>query len=128
MYRRPWHRRGTLRIARWAEYIFVGRKGQPINLDNLAKRVVRPTLKEAKIEWNGWYSLRRFHGTQVRMHADSETSAKALGNSKAVADKHYIKPTTVLPDVRKAVKDAVSGLVHRATRVQRSQESRLVSC
>jgi hypothetical protein len=42
------------------------------------------------------------------MGADSETSAKALGNSKAVADKHYIKPTTVLPDV---VQNAVSGLV-----------------
>jgi len=93
-------------------YIFAGRKGQPINLDNMANRVVRPALKEAKIEWHGWYALRRFHGTQVRMHADSETSAKALGNSKAVADKHYIKPQTVLPDVRKAVNSAVSGLVH----------------
>ena len=93
-------------------FIFAGRKGQPINLDNMAKRAVRPALKEAKIEWKGWYALRRFHGTEVRMHADSETSAKALGNSKAIADKHYIKPTTVLPDVRKAVKDAVSGLVN----------------
>jgi len=93
-------------------YIFAGRKGQPIILDNMAKRVLRPVLEEAKIEWHGWYALRRFHGTQVRMHADSETSAKALGNSKAVADKHYIKPQTVLPDVRKAVNSAVSGLVH----------------
>lgn len=55
--------------------------------------------------------LRRFLGTQVRMHADSETASKALGNSKEVADKHYIKPQTVLPDVRKAVNDAVSGLI-----------------
>ena len=93
-------------------YIFAGRKGQPINLDNLAKRVVRPALKQAKIGWHGWYSLRRFHGTQVRIHADSETSAKALGHSKAVADKLYIKPQKVLPDVRKAVKSAVSGLVN----------------
>jgi hypothetical protein len=35
------------------------------------------------------------------MKADSETRARALGNSKAVADKHYIKPQTALPDVRK---------------------------
>jgi hypothetical protein len=61
--------------------------------------------------WHGWYSLRRFVGTEVRMKANSETSAKALGNSKAVADKHYIKPQTVLPDVRKAVNDAVSDLI-----------------
>jgi len=44
--------------------------------------------------------------------ASSETSAKALGNSKAVADKHYIKPKTVLPDVRRAVNDAVSELIN----------------
>ena len=45
------------------------------------------------------------------MHADSETMAKALGISKAVAEKHYLKPTEVLPDVRKAVNDALSGLI-----------------
>lgn len=104
----------------------------PVILDNLAKRVIVPALslcaicKEAESakhkghvferdetlpHWQGWYSLRRFLGTQVRMHADSETMAKALGNSKAVAEKHYLKPTEVLPDVRRAVNDAVSGLV-----------------
>jgi hypothetical protein len=46
------------------------------------------------------------------MHSDSsETMAKALGNTKEVSDKHYLKPTAVLPEVRKAVNDAVSGLV-----------------
>lgn len=93
-------------------YILAGRrKGQPVILDNMAKRTIRVALQKAGIAWPEWYALRRFVGTEVRMKADSETSAKALGNSKAVADKHYIKPTTVLPDVRKAVNDAVSGLV-----------------
>ena len=116
-----------------AGYILAGqRKNQPAILDNLAKRVIVPALSRCAIckelesakhkghaferdetlpHWHGWYSLRRFHGTQVRMHADSETMAKALGNSKAVAEKHYLKPTAVLPDVRRAVNDAVSGLV-----------------
>ena len=63
-------------------------------------------------KWYGWYSLRRFLGTQVRMQANSsETTAKALGNSKEVADKHYTKPTGVLKDARKAVNDALSGLI-----------------
>jgi len=66
--------------------------------------------------WHGWYSLRRFVATKVRMEADSETSAKALGNCKAVADKHYIKPRTVLPDVRRAVNDAFSGRWNRLSR------------
>ena len=113
-------------------YILAGRKGQPVILDNMSKRSITPALSRCAIcketesaghkghdferdetlpRWHGWYSLRRFVGTEVRMKANSETSAKALGNSKAVADKHYIKPQTVLPDVRRAVNDAFSGLV-----------------
>jgi integrase len=114
-------------------YILAGpRKSRPVILDNLAKRSIVPALNRCSIcketesaehkghefqrneslpVWHGWYSLRRFVGTEVRMKSDSETSAKALGNSKAVADKHYIKPETVLPDVRKAVNDAISGLI-----------------
>ena len=70
-------------------YILAGpRKKQPVILDNLVKRTIRPALEKAKIEWPEWYALRRFLGTQVRMQADSETASKALGNSKEVADKH----------------------------------------
>jgi hypothetical protein len=36
--------------------------------------------------------------------------SKALGNSKAVADKQYLKSTEALPDVRKAVNDAMRSL------------------
>jgi len=69
-------------------FIFAGRKGQPINLDNLARRVVRPALKEPKIEWKSWYALRRFHGTEVRKESgSSDTASKALGNTKEVLDK-----------------------------------------
>jgi integrase len=114
-------------------YILAGpRKSQPVIVDNISKRSIAPALNRCLIckktesgehaghefqrdeslpVWHGWYSLRRFVGTEVRMKADSETSARALGNSKAVADKHYIKPQTVLPDVRKAVNNAVSGLI-----------------
>ena len=55
-------------------------------------------------------ALRRFHGTAVRTESNLETTSKALGNSKTVADKHYVKPVEVLPDVRRVVNDAVSGL------------------
>ena len=92
-------------------YILAGLKGQPVILDNMAKRSIRPVLAKAGLTWRGWYSMRRFLGTAVRMNADGETMAKALGNSKAVAEKHYLKPQAVLPDVRRAVNDAVSGLV-----------------
>ena len=106
--------------------------GGRVNLDNMSKRVIIPAVsrcatasqaesaehKEHEFErdaslpvWHGWYSLRRFHGTQEREQAgNSDTISKALGNSKAVADKHYLNVTEVLPDVRKAVNDAMRGL------------------
>lgn len=96
---------------------------KPVILDNLTKRTIRPRLeavnKEAAgkgektvLNWPGWYSLRRFHGTAVRAESNLETTSRALGNSKAIPDRHYVKPAEVLPDVRKAVNDAVLGLIH----------------
>jgi integrase len=114
-------------------FILAARNGKkPTNLDNLSKRAVRKALNRCEVchesedakhkghtykrdaslpEWHGWYSLRRFLGTQVRMNSDSsETSAKSLGNTREVADKHYIKNQTVLPEVRRAQIAATEGL------------------
>jgi hypothetical protein len=71
-------------------HILAGRKGQPIILDNMAKRAIVPALEKCLVcselrddhkigehlfkrdaslpQWCGWYSLRRFLGTEVRMH------------------------------------------------------------
>jgi integrase len=114
-------------------YILQRDGGERVNLDNMAKRDLIPALSRCAIcqqsetaehkghtferdeslpHWHGWYALRRFHGTQVRQQAStSETMAKALGNSRAIADRHYLKATEVLPDVRKAVNSAMRGLV-----------------
>jgi len=112
-------------------YILARSRGGRMNLDNESKRVITPALSRCVVckqaesaehkghafqrdetlpHWNGFYSLRRFHATQVRQEASSDTMSKALGNSKAVADKHYLKSTEVLPDVRKAVVKAMRGL------------------
>lgn len=104
-----------------------------MNLENMSKRELVPALsrcavckeaESAKHEghdfqrdenlptWHGWYSLRRFHGTQVRKKGNSETMSKALRNSKEVANRHYLKSEEVLPDVRRAVNAAMSGLTN----------------
>jgi integrase len=114
-------------------YVLAHEDGQRANLDNLGKRTIVKALsrcsvcqqselaehedhdfkRDAKtsVPWYGFYSLRRFHGTQVRIKAgNSDTSSKALRNSKAVADRHYLAPASVLPDVREAVIGAMAGL------------------
>ena len=113
-------------------YILGRSGGRPSNLDNMVDRVIVPALSrcldckqaeaakhvghdferdESVPKWAGWYSIRRFHGTAVRQESgSSDTSSKALGNSKDVFNKHYFKPTEVPSDVRKAVNGATRGL------------------
>jgi integrase len=114
-------------------YILAHKDGRRANLDNLSKRTIVKALSRCSVcqqselaehedhdfqrdektstPWYGFYSLRRFHGTEVRREAgNSDTSSKALRNSKAVADRHYLAPASVLPDVRRAVNGAMAGL------------------
>lgn len=73
--------------------ILRGRSGKPLNLDNLAKRVIIPALQEAKLQWHGWYSLRRGIATLVSSIEKDPLAAKGLLRHSSVATtlEHYIK-------------------------------------
>jgi integrase len=89
--------------------------GHPLNLDNLARREVRKTLKDAGIEWHGWYSLRRGIATMVHNVEKDPMAAKGLLRHSSVitTQKHYIKevPQTTLNAMKKV--EALCN--HRAT-------------
>ena len=68
-------------------YILAAPSKKPINLDNLARRTIRPRLdainkddesrgEKPQLTWPGWYSLRRFHGTAVRAESNLETTSR----------------------------------------------------
>ncbi len=41
-------------------YIFAGdRRGGPLNLANLARRVIKPAIESQGVAWKGWHALRR---------------------------------------------------------------------
>jgi integrase len=67
--------------------------GRPIILDNLAKRVVAPLLAAAKLEWHGWYSLRRGVATTLRGLTHDSLAAKGLlrHSNVSTTERHYIK-------------------------------------
>ena len=73
--------------------ILRGPSGKPLNLDNLRKRVLAPLLKAKKIEWHGWYSLRRGVATTLaRISKDPLASKDLLRHSSlATTERHYIK-------------------------------------
>jgi integrase len=73
--------------------ILRGPSGKPLNLDNASKRVLLPLLKAAKIEWHGWYSLRRGVATTLASLSRDPLASKRLlrHSSLATTQKHYIK-------------------------------------
>jgi integrase len=47
-------------------YIFAGeRRGTPLNLANLARRVIIPALATKEIRWKGWHAFRRGLGSNL---------------------------------------------------------------
>jgi hypothetical protein len=74
--------------------ILWGSSGAPLNLDNLARRVIRPLLEAAKIKWHGWYACRRGVATTLTsLQRDSGQSSMGLlrHTSLATTQRHYIK-------------------------------------
>lgn len=68
--------------------------GMPLDLDALAKDVIRPTFQAAGLEWKGYYGGRRGAETEMNRHTqgNSQITSHHFGHTKAVADAHYIKP------------------------------------
>jgi integrase len=76
-------------------FIFAGPKmGRPLNLANLARRVIVPTLKENDIEWHGWHAFRRGLGTNLyRIGTPDKTIQAILRHSNVSTTlSYYVKP------------------------------------
>ena len=102
-----------------------------LEVDRLGLRVrincASSGTRRVKLDELAEYYLKVEFDPEVTARPKSENTKPILKhyvrNSKAVADRHYVKPSEVLPDVRKAVNDAVSGL----TGVQRKRKVMSVS-
>lgn len=73
--------------------ILRGPSDKPLNLENLSKRIVAPLLKAKKVEWHGWYSLRRGVATTIKSMSKDSLAAKGLlrHSSVTTTERHYIK-------------------------------------
>ncbi len=75
-------------------FIFAGEKlGRPLNLANLAKRVIVPTLKEAGVPWHGWHAFRRALASNLYSLGAADKTIQAIlrhANVKTTMD-IYVK-------------------------------------
>jgi integrase len=70
--------RSILNAQRCSEgFILAGPSEKPINLSNLARRAIVPTLQKKKLPWYGWYALRRGIAT-LATAVESTLAAKGL--------------------------------------------------
>jgi integrase len=75
------------------EWVFHGDTGNPLRLDNFAKRVIRPAFEEAGIEWHGFHAFRRGLATNLYELGCPEKIAQAILRHADVATtmQFYIK-------------------------------------
>jgi integrase len=67
--------------------------GIPMDLDNLAQRVIRPLVKSIGMEWYGWYGFRRGIASNLyELGADEKVVQRILRHAKShVTKERYIK-------------------------------------
>jgi integrase len=74
-------------------YIFSGPRGKPLNLANLARRVIIDKLSEKKLEWKGWHAFRRGLATNLSMLGVSARTVQAILRHSQISTtmRHYIQ-------------------------------------
>ena len=76
-------------------FIFAGpRKASPLNLANLARRVIVPALEASGVEWHGGHAFRRRLGTNLyRLGVQHKDIQAILRHAKVSTTlRFYIKP------------------------------------
>jgi integrase len=82
-----------LRASRTSGPIFRDTNEGPLNLDNLARRVIQPVLVVNKLQWHGWHAFRRGLATNLhRLGVDDKTIQTILRHSSVQTTREiYIK-------------------------------------
>jgi integrase len=78
-------------------FIFTGAKlGRPLDLHNLARRVIRPAIAKKNIPWPGWHGFRRSLATNLyELGVEAKTRQAILRHADvSVTEKHYVKPVS----------------------------------
>lgn len=76
-------------------WIFPNLKGdRPLNFNNLVNRVIKPTLKEAGLQWHGWHAFRRGLGTNLYSLGVPDKTVQAILRHSNVSTTmtYYVKP------------------------------------
>ena len=76
-------------------FIFHGETGEPLRMENFARRDITPRLKGTGTEWHGFHAFRRGLSTVLHDLGVAELTIKHIlrHSTSDVTSKHYIKPS-----------------------------------
>lgn len=58
--------------------MFRSANGNPLDLESLSRRIIRPALKAAGLEWHGWHAFRRGLATNLHQLGVRDKDVQAI--------------------------------------------------
>jgi integrase len=102
----------AIKPAHASGFIFPNSIGGSLDLDNLADRVIRPTLKAHNLMWKGWQAYRRGLATNLKELGVPDTTIQCILRHENVSttQRFYIKTASaVAVDAMKKLEEKISG-------------------
>ena len=85
-------------------FIFANAGGDAMNLEALARKVIRPALKGSTVEWHGWHAFRRGLATNLHRLGISDKVIQQILRHANVTTTMNIYVKTVSSDATAAMK------------------------
>jgi len=102
----------AIKPVRASGFIFPNTIGGALDLDNLADRVIRPTLKAHNLMWKGWQAYRRGLATNLKELGVPDTTIQCILRHENVntTQRFYIKTASaVAVDAMKKLEEKIGG-------------------
>ena len=85
-------------------FVFADASGKPMNLDALARDVIRPALDKSGVEWHGWHAFRRGLATNLHRQGASDKVIQQILRHANVTTTMNIYVKTVSSDAAAAMR------------------------
>jgi integrase len=99
----------------------------PLDLHNLANRVIRPALQKANTPWPGWHGFRRGLATVLyELGIEPKTRQAILRHADVtVTERHYVQPVTEVSTAAMAkFQDVLEAKKRQRAKNQKAQQRR----
>jgi integrase len=86
------------------EWIFAGETGNPVRLENMLRRDIKPALKLAGLPWKGWHAFRRGVATNLQALGIDPKITQAILRHSDISTTQALYIKTVSADAQKAMR------------------------